>query len=158
MYLYQAAHPQPGLTLLLTISFTFGVIHVHSHPVSSSILRANGVVKKICLFVPSLNGQRFDSAVRTSFPLPSCLILTLTPVPTDRNRRRLLPRALQSHPRIFRRSEHPQHVLSHKSMGTHWRYRALGNIVEIGKTVTLKLAQVSSEVTEVWVRLDGWKI
>ena len=38
------------------ISFTFGIIHIHSHPVPSSIPRANGVVKKICLFVPSLNG------------------------------------------------------------------------------------------------------
>ena len=43
-------------------------------------------------------------------------------------------------------------------MGVHWGCRGLGDIVGIGETVTLKLAQVSSEVTEVWVRLDGWEM
>ena len=68
-------------------------------------------------------GERFstfDSAVRTSFPLPSYLILTLTPVPTDRNRCRLPLSVLQPHPRIFGRGDHSQHMLSHKSMGMHW--------------------------------------
>ena len=43
-------------------------------------------------------------------------------------------------------------------MEVHWGCRGLGDIVGIGDTVTLKLAQVSSEVTEVWVRLDGWEM
>ena len=41
-------------------------------------------------------------------------------------------------------------------MGAHWGCRNLGDIVGIGETATLKLAQVSSKVTEVWIRLDGW--
>ena len=50
----------------------------------------------------------FDLAVRISFPLPSCFIFTLTPAPADPNMR-LLPRALQSHPRItLGRSDHTQ--------------------------------------------------
>ena len=102
MKLYRDERPKPGLTLLPAISFTFGIIHVHSHPVPSSIPRANGVVK-ICLFVPSLNGEtfgRFDSAVRISFPLPSYPIFTLTPAPADPNRLLLLSWALHSHPRV----------------------------------------------------------
>ena len=52
---------------------------------------------------------RFDLAVRISFPLPSYLIFTLTPAPADPNRRLLLPRAFQPHPRItLGRSDHPQ--------------------------------------------------
>ena len=47
------SHTSP--TAIPAISFTFGIIHVHSHPVPSSIPWTNGVVKKICLFVPSLN-------------------------------------------------------------------------------------------------------
>ena len=51
----------------------------------------------------------FDLEVRTSFPLPSYLILTLTPAPVDPNRRLLLPQKLQSHPRItLGSSDHPQ--------------------------------------------------
>ena len=52
---------------------------------------------------------RFDLAVRISFPLPSCLIFTLTPAPADPNMRFLPPRALQPHPRItLGRSDHQQ--------------------------------------------------
>ena len=36
----------------------------------------------------------FDLEVRISFPLPSYLILTLTPAPADLNRHLLLPRVL----------------------------------------------------------------
>ena len=51
----------------------------------------------------------FDLEVRTSFPLPSCLIFTLTPAPADPNMRLLLPRELQSHPCItLGCSDHPQ--------------------------------------------------
>ena len=51
---------------------------------------------------------RVDLAVRISFPLPSYLIFTLTPAPADPNRH-LLPRALQSHPRVtLGSSDHPQ--------------------------------------------------
>ena len=51
----------------------------------------------------------FDLVVCISFPLPSCLIFTLTPAPADPNTRLLLPRALQPHPRItIGRSGHPQ--------------------------------------------------
>ena len=38
-----------------TPAISLGIIHVHSHPAPSSIPRANGVVKKMCRFVPSLN-------------------------------------------------------------------------------------------------------
>ena len=44
---------------------------------------------------------RVDLAVRTSFPLPSYLIFTLTPVPTDPNRRLLPLWVLQPHPLIL---------------------------------------------------------
>ena len=50
----------------------------------------------------------FDLEVRTSFPLSSYLIFALAPVPTDRNRRFLPMWVLQPHPRILRRSDHPQ--------------------------------------------------
>ena len=100
-----------------------------------------------------------DLAVRTPSPLPSYLIFTLTPAPADPNRHLLLPWELQSHPRVTLGSgDHPQYVRYHKSMGVHWGSRDLGDIVGIGATATLKPAQVSSKVTEVWVRLDGWEI
>ena len=51
---------------------------------------------------------RFDPAVRTSSPLPSYLIFTLAPVPTDCNRLLLPLWVLQPHPRILRCSDHPQ--------------------------------------------------
>ena len=82
---------------------------------------------------------RVDLAVRISFPLPSCLIFTLTPAPADPNMHFLLPRALQPHPRIaLRRSDHPQQVLSRKSLGKHWGCRALSDVVGIGETVRLE--------------------
>ena len=43
-------------------------------------------------------------------------------------------------------------------MGVHWGCRDLGDIIGVGETATLKLAQMSSEFTEVWVRLDGWEM
>ena len=77
-------------------------------------------------------------------PFLSYLIFTLTPAPADPNKRLLPPQALQPHPRItLRRSDYPRHVLSRKSMGKHWGCRALSDVVGIGETATLKLAQVS---------------
>ena len=125
-------------TAIPAISFTFGIIHVHSHPVPSSIPRANGVVKKICLFVPEQIGERFcrfDSVVCTSFPLLSYLIFTLTPTPAD-------PRITQCIPILL------------------WDRTCLWMITAseviwwgFGGLLGWKLAQVSSEVAEVWVRL-----
>ena len=108
-----ATCPQPQLTLLLLISFTFGVIHVHSHPVLSSIQRPMGSEEDMPNhpIFEQIGGRfgRFDSAVHISFPLPSCLIFTLTPAPADPNMHLLLPRALQPHPCItLRCSDHPQ--------------------------------------------------
>ena len=71
---------------------------------------------------------RFDLAVRTSFPLPFYLILTLTPLPTGRDMRLLPLWVLQPHPRILRRRTIHQHAWSRKSMGMHWSCRALDDM------------------------------
>ena len=111
MELYRVARSQPRHTLLLTIFFTFGIIHVHSPVLNLASQWGREEYMPIRPVAEQIGERfgRFDSAVRISFPLPSYPIFTLTPAPADPNRLLLLPWALQSHPRVtLRSSDHLQ--------------------------------------------------
>ena len=78
MELYRVAHSQPRHTLLLTIFFIFGIIHVHSPVLDLASQWGREEYMPIRPVAEQIGERfgRFGSAVRTSFPLPSYLIFT----------------------------------------------------------------------------------
>ena len=83
MELCRVARSQPQHTLLLTIFFTFGVIHVLSPVLNLASQWGREEYMPIRPVAEQIGERfgRFGSAVRTSFPLPFYLIFTLTPAP-----------------------------------------------------------------------------